>query len=312
MLAGSATRIRDELARARAADQVHGAYLFSGPPGTGKRETALWFARLLLCERDGAEPCGSCRGCLRTEQAGERELNHPDLWLVEPDGNAVKIEQVRTLQRSLALVANEGGRRVAILSSAERMRAEAANALLKTLEEPPENATLVLIATSANALPPTVRSRATGYRFAAEPEATLEAGLREHGLEPEDAWLAAALGGGSLAAARAWAEQQLEPARELRDAMEEAPRGSASDVLDFAESFRGGGDSLRARCELFLAVHGAVAHRHIAAAAESDDRASLERWIERADRGARARRELAIRNLNPQLVVEGLLLDLRA
>ena len=119
MAGGTASAIRVELARARGADQVHGAYLFSGPPGTGKRDAALWFARLLLCQRAGDEPCEQCGGCLRSGEGGELGRSHPDLWLLEPDGVALKIEQVRELQRKLALVANEGGRRVALLFGVE-------------------------------------------------------------------------------------------------------------------------------------------------------------------------------------------------
>ena len=99
MAGGTASAIRVELARARGADQVHGAYLFSGPPGTGKREAALWWARLLLCQRPGDEPCEQCGGCLRSGEGGELGRSHPDLWLLEPDGAALKIEQVRELQR---------------------------------------------------------------------------------------------------------------------------------------------------------------------------------------------------------------------
>ncbi len=311
MAGGTASAIRAELARARGGDQVHGAYLFHGPPGTGKRETALWWARLLLCKRPGEEPCEQCGGCLRSGAGGEMGRSHPDLWLLEPDGAALKVEQVRELQRRLSLVANEGGRRVGVLFGVERMLEKTVSTLLKTLEEPPEDATLVLVAISADALPPTIRSRTTRYRFAAEPEAQVEAALLDAGLEPDDAWLAAALGGGSDAAAREWADEHLEAARALRDALRTGERGSASDALEFAEAFRGRGERIRSRCELFLAVHGALARRHIAAAAEAGDTAALEQWLSRAERGAHARRELAIRNLNPQLVVEGLMLDLR-
>ena len=239
MPAASATRTRQELARARAADQVHGAYLFSGPAGSGKRETAFWLARLLLCEREGDEPCGSCGGCARSAPGSEGERNHPDLRVLEPDGAVLKIDQVRDLQRGLSLVANEGGQRVALLFGVEQMNSEAANALLKTLEEPPANTTLVLVTTSADALPPTVRSRTTLYRFAAEPEAEVLAALREQGLDDDGAWLAAVLGGGSAAAARAWADEHLEAARELFHALEAAPGATASETLEFAESFRG-------------------------------------------------------------------------
>ena len=295
MSAGSASRIHEELTRGLAAGRVHGAYLFWGPAGTGKRATAYGFARQLL----------EARG------VGNEEFWHPDLHTVEPDGAVLKVEQIRDLQRALSLVANEGGRRVALLFEVDRMRNEAANALLKTLEEPPADTTLILLTTAARGLPPTVLSRTTEYRFEPEPEADVEAALRTEGLDADDAWLAAALGGGSAAAARAWADESLEPARALREAFETLASGSNSDVLDFAESFRGGGDKLRARAELFLDVHGAVARRAVEAATRVGDTEQVERWLDRAEAGARARRELRVRNLNPQLLVEGLMIDLR-
>ena len=294
MAARSAAGIQDELERAHAAGRVHGAYLFHGPDGTGKRATALWLAGLLL---------GRLRGAAD-------EPWHPDLHVVDPEGGPLRIEPVRVLQRGLSLVANEGGHRVALLFGVERMRTEAANALLKTLEEPPPQTTLVLVTSAPDALLPTVRSRTTEYRFVPTPPAELEAALREQGLADSDAWLAAALGGGSAEAALAWAEDHLERARSLLDAIVELPHGSSSDVLDFAESFRGRRDA-RDHAELFLDVHDALARREIEIASRSGDADSVERWLLRAEAGLRARREMIVRNLNPQLVVENLALDLR-
>src|SRR5262249_15702785 len=135
MAAGGSGEIRAELARARGAGKVHGAYLFEGPPGTGTGETALWFAHLLLYKgapAEAVEPCGRCHDC-RLFATGA----HPDLHRVEPDGAWIKVDAVRELRAALSLVANERGRRVGFVEAAERLRVEAANALLKTLEEPP-------------------------------------------------------------------------------------------------------------------------------------------------------------------------------
>jgi DNA polymerase-3 subunit delta' len=286
--------VRAELERALASGQVHGAYLFHGPPGTGKRATAFWLAERLL----GLSP----------RDDGE-EARHPDLHVVEPDGAVLKIEQVRALQGRLSLVANEGGHRVGLIFGAERLNKNAANALLKTLEEPPRSTTLVLTTSAASTLPPTVRSRTTHYRFTPRPASAIQARLVEQGFEAEDAWLSAELGGGSVEAARGWADEHLEEAREIAAGLRAIPGGTASDALDFAESFRGGA-AMRARAELCLAVWGVLVRRQVERTAKSGDRAALELWLGRAEAGLRARRELAIRNLNPQLVVEELALDL--
>jgi DNA polymerase-3 subunit delta' len=321
MAAGSPETICEELRRARSRGQVHGGYLFEGARGTGKRESALWFARLLLCRADDDDPCGSCPDCrkLSTEPEGSAEgtegagahPHHPDLKWVEPDGAFIRVDQIRELQRELSLVANEGGRRVALILGAERLRTEASNALLKTLEEPPPRTTLLLVAESSEALLPTLRSRTVRLRLAPVPEAELQAALESEGFSAEDAWLACAVGGGSPAAARDWAEGSLDAAREMRELIEDIESRGATQILDFAQSFRGG-EAARTRAELLMAVLRAIARREVQAHASAGDPDGAERWLDHFEAVGRTRGEFVRRNLNPQLVVEGLLLDLRA
>jgi DNA polymerase-3 subunit delta' len=309
---GDHDEIRAELRRARAQGRVHSAYLLEGPAGTPRKETAFWFARLLLCSSGGDDPCGRCADCRRSHADGERgDSAHPDLMVVEPEGAFIRVDQVRALQRQLGLAANEGGWRVAILLGAERLRTEAANALLKTLEEPPPRTALLLVAERSEGLPRTVRSRVAHLRFASESEQAIGEALCREGYDEADAWLVAAVCGGTTLAAREWAETSLETARDMRDALESLARASASDVLDFAQSFRGGVEATRSRLELFLAVHDAVVRRRVEAAADRGDRGGADRWLRCFEAGERMRRELIRRNLNPQMVIEGLLLEFR-
>lgn len=310
MAAGDGGEIRAELARARASGKVHGGYLFEGPPGTGKRATAEWFAGLLLCKAappDAREPCGVCHDC-----ALLRAGSHPDLHRVEVDGAWIKIDGVRELLRALSLVANERGRRVALFPNAERLRVEAANALLKTLEEPPPGAVLLLVTTAAEALPRTLRSRALRVRFRPFAEAAIAAELEAGGMSAADAALASRLGGASPDAARAWAEESLDAAREMAALLEQSDTLSTSDVLDFAETFRAPGEAGRARAKSYIEVQSAFARERAERAAAAGDTRALERWLRAFESAARARGELEQRNLNPQLVVESLLLELRA
>lgn len=294
-----AESIREELERALAANRVHGAYLFEGPPGTGKRATAVWWARRLLAReaRPGDDPAVFPA--------------HPDLIVIEPDGAFIRVDQVRELQRRLSLVAHEGGRRVGVLLEAQRLRLEAANALLKSLEEPPRGVTLVLLAEQTEGLPRTLLSRTTRVRFRPEPEPAVAEALRGDGLPDQDARLAAALAGGSAAAARAWAERHLEDAAEIRGFVTRLDTRSAGELLEYAERFRGSGEALRARTELFFDVLGAVARERVEAAL-AGNAAGAEPWLGCAEQAESARREWRRRNLNAQLVVEGLLLDLHA
>jgi len=315
MATGSHERIQAELRLVRQQERVHGAYLFEGPPGSGVRDTAIWFARLLLCRADGSDPCELCRDCRKTTLGAPDDAavpQHPDLKRVEPDGAFIKVEQIRVLRRDLGLVANEGGWRVGLILGAETLRIEAANALLKTLEEPRPRTTLLLVAGQAARLPLTLRSRSVHLRFTPEFETTIEAALLARGLPEKDAWLAAALGGGSVASAQAWLEERLDAAREMVGVFEQAPELSVSELLDFAEAFRGNDPATRERVELLFQVHAAFARRAIDAALGQASRPQLGQWLDRAETGQHAHREWIRRNLNSQLLVEGLLLELQS
>lgn len=158
--------------------RVASSYLFQGLSGIGKRFTALNFAKALNCLSDGPEACDNCPSCRKIDSD-----NHPDVILVEPvkgkveglrpgekekdkKGNReIKIDQIRMLTEKLSLAPFEARYKVAIIDEAELINEEAANAFLKTLEEPPSNTVLVLISTNPETLPETVRSRCISLAF---------------------------------------------------------------------------------------------------------------------------------------------------
>ncbi|WP_185266532.1 DNA polymerase III subunit delta' [Halopseudomonas xiamenensis] len=133
------------------------AYLFGGLPGVGKRLFAEAFAASLLClQPDAGRACGHCRSC-QLRQAG----SHPDRLVVEPEeqGKAIRIDAVRRLADFMGQTAQQGGRKVIILHPAEAMNLNAANALLKSLEEPSAETYLLLVSDQPSRLLPTIRSR---------------------------------------------------------------------------------------------------------------------------------------------------------
>jgi len=187
-------------------DTVSHAYLFIGPANVGKMTLALALASALLCQNqtDAHTPCGTCRAC-RLVTAG----HHPDLHIIESEqvGASLKIEQVRDLERQVALRPVEGRWRVAILSRFEEATISAANALLKTLEEPPPYVVIVVLTADASALLPTIVSRCQRVPLRPLPVALVREALVERwNVDAERADLLAHLSGGRVG----WAVRQLE------------------------------------------------------------------------------------------------------
>ena len=183
------------LKRAILNNAVAHAFLFSGEQGIGKRLTAYVFAAALNCQAAGpAGGCGVCSSCRKTASG-----THPDVHLLFPDGAEIKIDQVRAAQSELSLKPFEGQKKVLIVESAEAMNDASQNAFLKTLEEPPGDALIILISAMPQSFLPTIRSRCQELKFQPLARPVLADVLREkRGLDAGDAWFAAALSRGSL------------------------------------------------------------------------------------------------------------------
>ena len=142
------------------------AYIFCGPEGIGKRLTALNFAKLLNCqaEPDGDEACGcdECASCKKIDS-----LNHPDVFLFSPEkeGSSIGIEKIRAIIKDIGLKPYEARKKVYIIDNASSMTREAANAFLKTLEEPPPDSILILITQDLRDLAVTLVSRCQAVKF---------------------------------------------------------------------------------------------------------------------------------------------------
>ncbi len=186
--------LKDELISQR----ISHAYLFSGMKGVGKKALALQFARSLNCKEMEADSCDSCLTCRKIDH-----LNHPDVELIGiEDGNSIKIDQIRELQRNLSYKPYESEWKVFIIEQAELMTDQAANSLLKTLEEPPEYGIIILLAEEINRLLPTVVSRCQQISLSAIPEDIIKNELLNRGLAREKAVLFSRLADGSLGVAQ--------------------------------------------------------------------------------------------------------------
>jgi DNA polymerase-3 subunit delta' len=136
------------------------AYLFSGEEGIGKRSVALAIAKSLLCMKSSPPSCGRCSSCLKSDQK-----SHPDLFEIAPDGAFIKISQVKRIQEEMGLQPALSLKKVFIIDEADRMNPEAANAFLKSLEEPPTDTSFFLITSRPQAILPTILSRCQQIRF---------------------------------------------------------------------------------------------------------------------------------------------------
>lgn len=199
-----------QLKSALTGGRIPNAFLFYGDEGVGKKTAARALAMACNCielvaDRDSApqdisarlqscEPCGKCRACRKIISG-----NHPDIYFVEPSGNNIRIEQIRSLCARLALKPNEALVRVAVIACADRMNARSANALLKVLEEPPANTLFILTAQNSGGLLPTIVSRCRPVRFNPIPQPRLKSLLvSRHNMDPKKAGIVATLADGSI------------------------------------------------------------------------------------------------------------------
>lgn len=159
---------------------VSGSYLFAGPDHVGKEFTAMMFAKAVFCRESVDDACGRCVACRKVEDG-----NHPDMRLIHPQGSWMKIDQIRAMQRELNYRPMEGHCKVYILTQAERLTVQAANSMLKTLEEPPGEAVMILITSKYDAILPTIRSRCRALKFARVPVATLSQALVRRAMLPD-------------------------------------------------------------------------------------------------------------------------------
>lgn len=187
------------LRSALASGRLHHAYLFIGLEGVGKHTVALAFAKAIHCSELTNDFCDGCVNCHRIADG-----NHPDVRVIEPlsGKKEISIAQIRELERDLSYWSFTGKRKIAIIDPATLLNSSSQNALLKTLEEPPQNSLIILIAPNAGGLLPTLRSRCLRLSFAPLARQEVAGYLQtRYGMSSADAEFVAALGMGSIGAA---------------------------------------------------------------------------------------------------------------
>jgi len=298
------------------------AYLFAGPPGLGRRTLALRFAQALNCQSpiETGIPCGKCRDCKQIDA-----MQHPDLAVVQADseGGTLKVDQIRDTRRSLTLKPYIANYRVALFLRFQQANDNAANALLKTLEEAPSYAVLILTADNPEQLLPTIVSRCEVLRLRPLNIEAVQKELENRGLEIGQAKLIAHISGGRFGyALRLIENDSLLEKRDqrLNDLLTLIP-ASRVEKFAYADKLAKDKESMRQAILIWLSYWRDVMLR--TAQAESplvnvDHNMEIEALADRMDLSS-ARRvvsglentlEKMEKNVNPRLLAEVLLLDL--
>lgn len=161
------------------------AYLFEGAKGTGKHQVSLWLAKRLFCtDLNEGKPCNQCINCQRIAQN-----EHPNVHVIQPDGQTIRVDQIRQLQAEFAKRGFESGRQIFILSQADKMNIQAANSLLKFLEEPSGEVLMILETQTLGAILPTIQSRCQIVHFPPISTQELYAKLLQANIYPQTAKL---------------------------------------------------------------------------------------------------------------------------
>jgi DNA polymerase-3 subunit delta' len=298
------------------------AYLFAGPPGLGRRTLALRFAQALNCQTpvEAGVPCGRCRDCKQIEA-----MQHPDLTVIqaETEGGTMKVDQIREARRMLTLKPYMAKYRVALFLRFHEANDSASNALLKTLEEAPSYAVLILTADNAEQLLPTIVSRCEVLRLRPLKVEEVQRALEDKGFETNQAKLIAHISGGRFGYARHLLESEslLAEREERLNDLQSLIAASRVEKFTYADKLSKDKDSMRQVILIWLSYWRDVMLRTVQA---ETPLVNVDRNLEIEDLAGRmdlssARHvvnelentlEKMERNVNSKLLAEVLLLDL--
>lgn len=302
------------------------AYLFYGPSGVGKKSTAVELAKSLNCSQSGpVDNCGNCVSCRKIDQG-----LHPDIFIVSPTKtsptvreSAIRIEDIRELQKKLNFMPYEGKIKVAIIDEADKMNLQAANTFLKTLEEPPRFTLIILVASNLHQLLPTLVSRCQGVKFAPLTVDAVRTILsRREGMDPAEADLRARRSGGKIDVALDDQVADMGPVRaELLDLLKDLSLERMDLAFQWTKTWSKQGDKLPAMLEELamllrdLAILRAqcgkdlIINRDMASGLET---LAMKRrragWL-RMFQGVVETRQFLKENLNVQLLLERMLIQ---
>jgi DNA polymerase-3 subunit delta' len=314
----------ETLKRALSLNKVHHAYLFSGPGGVGKHLAATALAMSLNCTDRKDDACSTCTNCKKILKGV-----HPDIFRVSlPEGKKlIPIESVRELGQRLAIRPHEGACKVAIIDPADRLSESAANALLKTLEEPRAGSFLILITSKASSLLATVRSRCQLVRFRPLPKEIVADILHNQGITKDESRIVAALCGGSLDQASAYLDEEIdERISQALNLLENTLEPTPQKGLQVAAGYKGKRNEVLVLLELLILILGELIWTSTHPEDGEDrvlstrlgDRLSalsqrmpVEKVANYVAAAHTAEQKIMRNNMNPQLALESMLMSMR-
>lgn len=324
----------DMLRHQAAQGDMRHAYLFCGPPGLGRRTLALRFAQAVNCPTPSApgEPCGACRDCRQIDA-----MQHPDLTIIEPTvkdpddkdrlipspNGLIRIDQIRDVQKAINLKPYQARYRILIFKNFDKANDESSNALLKTLEEAPVRAILILTTENPEQLLPTIISRCEVLRLRPLPITDVEADLTQQGVDADRARLLAHISGGRPGFARRLLQDDslLGEREEHLNDLQTLMRASRVEKFAYADRISKDKEAMRKALVFWLTCWRDVMMR---VAGSESPLVNVDRAAEIGDLAGRldlstVRRVLTElegalekldRNVNSRLLMEVLLLDL--
>jgi DNA polymerase-3 subunit delta' len=316
--------VLDALSRANARQSTHHAYLFSGPRGVGKRRVAIYYSALINClGKRATQPCGACRHCVKISRLLSADATpHPDVMIIEPDGRTIKIQQIRAFMKVVPYPPLETSYRIVIIDQADTMGEAAANALLKTLEEPPSTTRFVLVTDRPDALLTTIRSRCQRITFTRLAKADVVDGLVSlGGQSPAEAEAIAPAADGSLGLALELIDDPIMSNRDTYiEQILQCPVGDINAAFNLVTTFRDTVENMstlfdllkRVFRDILLAAYGMESKLSLTYPQHAD---LIRRWAQNhGAEGIRYRLELIgdterlmlDRNINARLALERL------
>jgi DNA polymerase-3 subunit delta' len=307
--------VLEKLKNALRSDRIANAYIFSGPDSVGKELVAMNFTKALNCLINREDPCDKCISCRKID-----DENHADVMVIRPEGTRLKIDQMRSLQRQGSYRAMEGNYKVYIIAEAEKMTAEAANSILKTLEEPPGVMVLILLTSYYNALLPTIRSRCQSLKFYPVPTTLLSEELvKRYGVPKSKAKWIAIRSQGKVGEALRLIEKKEEDQDELSASFPDLRMKNANSLLSIfrkVENLSESEDSLNIILswyrDLLLAKYGCsqhlLVHSDKKSALEVTARSYSDDQIEKLIKGIMRTQNLIKKNVNSTLAMEVMML----